>query len=629
MKELIKLTEKAQNVKKREDMNIVIVGHVDHGKSTVMGRLLADNNMLPDGKIEQIRERCRRNSKPFEYAFLLDALKDEQSQGITIDAARVFFSTERRNYIVLDAPGHVEFLKNMVTGAARADAALMVIDANEGIMENSKRHGYLLSMLGVKQIAVLVNKMDLVGYSEERFNSIKNEYSVFLGEINVVPSAFIPVSGAMGDNIVSGGENMPWYIGATVMEQLEGFNSAGANDDMPLRMPVQDVYKFTANGDDRRIIAGSIETGVLKKGNEVVFYPSGKRSTVKTIEAFNAEPPETASAGYSTGFTMTEQIYAKRGDLVASADEKAPLVASKIIANVFWLGKTPFAKGTKYTVKLGTAKLSARLEGVNSVLDAVTLEKCLKNEIAKNEVGECVISFDKPAAFDTVENNPITSRFVIVDNYEICGGGIITAAENESGGGNLTADSSFVTKENRVVSHRQKGTVLWMTGLSGSGKSTIGRILENELNDSGYAVYRLDGDNLRYGLNRDCDFTESGRKENIRRAGEVAKLFADAGIIVICTFISPYESDRNAVRESVGDDFVEIYVKASVEECSKRDPKGLYKKALSGELDNFTGVTAPYEEPKTPELEVDTGKLDPQSAADVIMNYLDSRKIIF
>ncbi len=628
MNELIKLTEKAQNVKKREDMHIVIVGHVDHGKSTVMGRLLADNNMLPDGKIEQIKERCRRNSKPFEYAFLLDALKDEQSQGITIDAARVFFSTERRNYIVLDAPGHVEFLKNMVTGAARADAALMVIDANEGIMENSKRHGYLLSMLGVKQIAVLVNKMDLVGYSEARFNNIKTEYAEFLQEINVTPDAFIPVSGACGDNIVNRSGNMPWYSGNTVMEQLESFRSVGANDNMPLRMPVQDVYKFTANGDDRRIIAGTIETGVLKTGEEVVFYPSGKRSTVKTIEAFNADSPESVPAGYATGFTMTEQIYAKRGDIVASASEKAPHVSDKITANVFWLGRTPFKTGAKYLVKVGTAKLSARLEEVSSVLDAVTLEKTKKNEIGKNEVGECVISFDKPAAFDTVENNPITSRFVIIDNYEICGGGIITEAVNESGGGNLTADT-LLTKEERMLSHRQRGTVLWLTGLSGSGKSTIGRILENELNDAGYAAYRLDGDNLRYGLNRDCDFTEAGRRENIRRAGETAKLFTDAGMIVICTFISPYIADRNAVRESVGDDFREIYVKASVEACMERDPKGLYKKALSGEIKNFTGISAPYEAPISAEIEIDTEALTPQAAADIIMNYLDSEKIIF
>lgn len=630
MDNLIKMTEKAVNVNRREDMNIVIVGHVDHGKSTIIGRLLADNNMLPEGKLEQIKEKCRRNSKPFEYAFLLDALKDEQSQGITIDAARVFFSTEKRNYIILDAPGHVEFLKNMVTGASRAEAALMVIDANEGIMENSKRHGYLLSMLGVKQISVLVNKMDIVSYSEKRFEEIKRSYGEFLREINVKPESFIPVSGTCGDNIVNPSrENMPWYTGKTVMEQLESFASAGTNSNLPLRLPVQDVYKFTADGDDRRIVAGTVETGILKNKTEVVFYPSGKRGRIKSIEAFNQPLPEMVYAGIATGFTLEEQIYVKRGDMVSAADEKAPLVSDKIYANVFWLGKAPFSCGVKYYVKLGTAKLAARLESVKSVLDAVTLEKTHKNEIARNEVGECIISFDRPQAFDTVENNPFTSRFVIVDNYEICGGGIITGAAGTSGGGNITPDSSLLTKDMRVLSRRQRGCVIWLTGLSGSGKSTISRQLELDLNTAGYAAYRLDGDNLRFGLNRDCDFSAEGRNENIRRAGEAAKLFADAGMIAICSFISPSKSMRKAVRDSVGDDFIEIFVKAPIETCIERDPKGLYKKAMNGEITNFTGIDSAYEEPEAPEVKIDTEKLSPSEAADVIMNYLSDNGFIF
>lgn len=628
MSELIKITEKAVNVKKREDMHIVIVGHVDHGKSTIIGRLLADNNMLPEGKIEQIKEKCRRNSKPFEYAFLLDALKDEQSQGITIDTARTFFSTEKRNYIILDAPGHVEFLKNMVTGAARAQAALVVVDANEGVMENSKRHGYLLSMLGVTQIAVLINKMDSVGYSQERFESIKNQYSNFLAEIGIKAWSYIPVSGIQGDNIVhKDNKNMPWYNSCTVMEQLESFESTGESEDIPLRLPVQGVYKFTENNDTRRIIAGTVETGKLKVGDDIVLYPSGKRTKVATIEAYNTEIQTEAHAGKATGFTMTEQIYAQRGDIVANANEKAPIVADNVIANIFWLGKSPLVTGNKYTVKLGTAKVSAKIEKINKVIDASVLENLNKSEISKNEVGECLISFERSIAFDPVNENASMGRFVIIEDYEICGGGIIiSAAENSK---NIFKDKSSVSKYDRILSKKQKGTVLWFTGLSGSGKSTIGDALEWELNKAGYSAYRLDGDNLRFGLNKDCDFSEEGRCENLRRASEVAKLFADSGMITICTFISPKEQMRNETKNIIGNDFVEIYTKTSIDECIRRDPKGLYKKALEGSIGNFTGIGSEYEEPVNSDIVIETEKNTVENAVMQIMNYLSDNGIIY
>lgn len=627
MDNLIKITEKAVDIKKREDMHIVIVGHVDHGKSTVIGRLLADNNMLPDGKIEQIKEKCRRNSKPFEYAFLLDALKDEQSQGITIDTARTFFSTEKRNYIVLDAPGHVEFLKNMVTGAARAQAALIVVDANEGVMENSKRHGYLLSMLGVKQIAVLINKMDSVNYSQARFDEIKRQYSEFLSEIGINASLYIPVSGINGDNIVHKDEkNMPWYTSNTVMQQLEAFESVGEREDLPLRIPVQGVYKFTENGDTRRIIAGTVETGKLNVGDNIVLYPSAKHTIVSTIEAYNSATQTHAYAGKATGFTMSEQIYAQRGDIVARKDEKAPLVSDRIIANIFWLGKAPLKTGNKYIVKIGTAKVNAKIERINKVIDAAILDSLDKTAVSKNEVGECEISFDREIAFDTVDENPSTSRFVIIDDYEICGGGIIIASQKSK---NIFRDNSVVKEENRVLSKKQKGVVLWLCGLSGAGKSTIGNALEWQLNENGYSAYRLDGDNLRFGLNKDCDFSHDGRKENLRRAAEVAKLFGDAGLITVCTFISPKKEMRDEIKNIIGDAFIEIYIKASVEECIKRDPKGLYKKALDGKIEHFTGINSEYEAPQNSNIVIDTEKITVIEAVDIIMNYLSENKIIY
>ncbi|MHC4773548.1 MAG: sulfate adenylyltransferase subunit 1, partial [Planctomycetota bacterium] len=326
-------------------MNIVIAGHVDHGKSTVIGRLLADTNSLPDGKLEQVRENCRRNSKPFEYAFLLDALKDEQSQGITIDSARVFFKTEKRHYIIIDAPGHIEFLKNMVTGASHAEAALLVIDAAEGVQENSRRHGYMISMLGIRQIVVLVNKMDLVDYKQEVFDAIVAEYTEFLDGIDVKAKSFIPVSGMEGDAVAALTDKMPWYSGQTTLQSLDNFKKEAPPVNMPFRMPVQDVYKFTKAGDQRRIIAGTVDTGSVTGGDEVIFYPSGKRSTVKTLERFNAETPEQFSASEAASLTLDQQIYIARGQLGAKAGQPQPNVSERLRVNLFWMGKKPMEPG--------------------------------------------------------------------------------------------------------------------------------------------------------------------------------------------------------------------------------------------------------------------------------------------
>jgi len=320
---------------KKEDMNIVIVGHVDHGKSTLMGRLLSDTGSLPEGKLEQVKETCRRNSKPFEYAFLLDALKEERSQGITIDAARCFFKTKKRDYIILDAPGHIEFLKNMITGASRAQAALLVIDAKEGVQENSRRHGYMLSMLGIKQIAVIINKMDLVNYEEEVYEKVNKEYTEFLNIINITPKFIIPVSAFRGDNVIEKSENMPWFHGLSILEVLDHFECEKEEADQVFRMPVQDVYKFTKNGDDRRIIAGTIATGKMGSGDGVVFYPSGKKSHIKSIEEFHANPLEIVKAGKAVGFTLTEQIYITRGELMTIERQMKPKVASRIQCNIF------------------------------------------------------------------------------------------------------------------------------------------------------------------------------------------------------------------------------------------------------------------------------------------------------
>ncbi len=547
----------------REDMNIVIVGHVDHGKSTIIGRLLADTGSLPEGKLESVKEMCRRNSKPFEYAFLLDALKDEQAQGITIDSARCFFKTEKRNYIIIDAPGHIEFLKNMVTGAARAEAALLVIDAKEGVRENSKRHGYLLSMLGIKQITVLVNKMDLADYSQTRFEEIEKEYREFLKSINVEPISFIPVSGFFGENIKEKSDKLSWYRGLSVLETLDSFQSKDNGENLAFRMPVQAVYKFTKNNDDRRIIAGTVETGKLKIGDKIIFYPSGKKTRVKTIEEFNAPIRNEVTPGYATGFTMEEQIYVKRGELAVIEGEKEPLISTRIKTKLFWLGKNPLVKNKEYSLKIGSSKVKAYVEEIIRVLDASTLETIKKEQIDRNDVAEIIIKTDSPIAFDLSFEIANTSRFVLVDNYEISGGGIIEEAlEDEYSQIKKAVENrennwqySLVNKRDRAERYSQKPTMIVITGDKGSGRIDIAKLLEKNLFDSGRVVYYMGMQNILLGVESDIPKVEENsenHKEVMRRLGEVGNLMLHAGNIFIVTAVGLRAEDIEILKTTLG-----------------------------------------------------------------------------
>ncbi|MFN2568870.1 MAG: sulfate adenylyltransferase subunit 1 [Candidatus Dormibacteria bacterium] len=431
-----------------ERLSLVVVGHVDHGKSTIIGRLLADTGSLPDGKLEQIRELCARTARPFEYAFLLDALKDERAQGITIDSARVFFTSAKRTYVIIDAPGHNEFLKNMVSGAARAEAAFLVIDAREGIQENTRRHGYLMGMLGIRQVAVLINKMDLVNYDQRVYQSLMREFGRFLGQVGVVPAGFIPVSGTQGDNLTELSGEMSWYRGPTALEMLDGFRPEPSAGEKPFRMPVQDVYKFTAQGDDRRIIVGTVESGRLAVGDTVVFHPSGKRSRVRSVEAFNGSAPRHAAAGSATGFTLDEQIYVSRGQIAAREGEPAPKAATRIAVSLFWLGKQPLVTGRDYILKLGSARVRARLESVERVIDASHLELTEhKPRVDRHDVADCILRLKTPVALDLVDELAGTSRFVLVDDYEISGGGIVRSVAGGPGSSTLATPSRLVVVE--------------------------------------------------------------------------------------------------------------------------------------------------------------------------------------
>ncbi|NOY23676.1 MAG: adenylyl-sulfate kinase [Acidobacteria bacterium] len=547
-----------------ELLSLVIVGHVDHGKSTILGRMLADTGSLPEGKLDFVREQCRRNSKPFEYAFLLDALKDEQAQGITIDAARCFFKTEKRDYIILDAPGHIEFLKNMVTGASRAEAALLVIDAKEGVRENSRRHGYLLSMLGIRQVAVVVNKMDLVSWDEQVFRDIEIEYSAFLNKIGVQPKSFIPVSGRDGDNVAEHSKKISWYRGETVLEQLDAFVPVRPSGSKPFRMPVQVVYKFTAGGDDRRIVAGSVESGQLLVGDEVIFYPSGKRSRVKSIEAFNRTSlPDSVSAGFATGFTMEEQVYIRRGELAARSGEMAPKVSRRLRVNLFWLGKKPLVTGRDYLLKIGSTKVRMRLSSTDRVIDASTLESVKRRDVRRHDVAECILELERAVAFDTASEIQETSRFVIVDDYEIRGGGIILDSLTDQTEDvrdkvflrNYKWERSRIPRELRAEKLNQRPALILITGEKDSGKKPLAKALENVLFQAGRMVYFLGIGNLLYGVDADLkEQSKNFREEHIRRLAEVAHLMLDAGVILIVTAIEVNRADLR-IMEAVLNSF--------------------------------------------------------------------------
>ena len=542
----------------RAQMNIVIVGHVDHGKSTVIGRLLADTGTLPKGKLESVKANCRKNSKPFEYAFLLDALKDEQSQGITIDMARCFFKTAARDYIIIDAPGHIEFLKNMITGASRAESALLVIDVDEGIKENSKRHGQMVSMLGVKQVTVLVNKMDLVDFSEEVFEKLKADYSEFLAQIKVKPVSFIPVSAREGDNIATLSERMPWYKGATVLQQLDGFTSDKQLQDKPFRFPVQDIYKFTRQNDDRRIVAGTVAAGSVSVGDEVLFLPSGKQSAIQSVETFNTALKQIATTGDAFGFTLTTQIYIRPGELMVKPSEPLPEVGTRFRVNIFWVGRAPMILEKEYKLKIGSARASVKLAEICNTLDASDLSYSNnKHQLDCRDVGECILETSRPIAFDPAAASETTGRFVIVDNYEIAGGGIVIE--------NLSADETLLQRhirerENnwekglikteereRANGHRAKFIVF--TGVPGTGKRSIAKALEQGLFSNRLKAYYLGVANIDRGLDADLGFNADNAGERLRRIGELARIITDAGLIFITTIDDADDYDIETLKQ--------------------------------------------------------------------------------
>ncbi len=527
-----------------ERMDIVAVGHVDHGKSTVIGRLMADTGSLPDGKLEQVKNMCKVNARPFEYAFLLDALKNEQAQGITIDTARCFFNTPQRHYIIHDAPGHVEFLKNMITGASRAQAALLVIDAHEGVRENSKRHGYILSMLGIRQISVLVNKMDLLEWDQDAFAAITSEYTDFLARLGVHPTSFIPISARDGANIVARAAEAPWYDGPTVLEQVEDFTQLDDDLDRPFRMPLQDVYKFTAALDDRRIFVGTIETGRIRPGDDVVFLPSRKHSTVKTIEALSGPRPDEAFAGQAAGLTLETQVYAKPGELMVRADQPEPLIATRIRANVFWMNTAPLVRGRRYVLRMGAARVPVELESVLSVLDEQELESVTgAGQVERHMVAEVIFRAVRPVAFDQADTLEPTSRFVVVHGFDTAGCGIALEALPDAAAGGETGRAfgrGDVTDEQRAARYGHAGKAVVFVAESGEDAHAVAARVERRVFERGVHSYCLSASEL--GDDKDV----LGREAHLARLGEIAWAMTDAGIVLVAALgdVDRFDLDR-------------------------------------------------------------------------------------
>ncbi len=608
-------------------LKIVFVGHVDHGKSTLIGRILHDTGSLPEGKIANIQAACAAERMEFEYAFLLDALLEEQAQNITIDTTQIPFRTARRDYVIIDAPGHKEFLKNMITGAANADAAILVIAANEGVREQSRRHAYLLSLLGIRQIVVVVNKMDLANYGQERFAQIEREYREFLEELGITAQSFIPLSAKDGENVATRSASaLKWYEGPSVLEALDQLVSITAPLNQPLRFCVQDIYRF----DERRIIAGRIESGALRVGDHVVFSPANKSSIIATIEDWNEPEREEAIAGDSIGITLREQIFVERGH-VASHQTETPIETNRFHADIFWIAEKPLEKSSQYTVRVGTQEMKCKVTAIEQVMDSSSLDVTTgeREQVARNEVGRVTLQTRAPLVLDNHDRIPTLGRLVLIEDGRICGGGIIfggtytdrTAVKSK----NIFWSEGKLTARQRALHNGHRGAVVWLTGLSGAGKSTIAQALESELFARTMHSYVLDGDNIRYGLNSNLGFSPEDRLENIRRVSEVAKLMADAGTVVVTAFISPYRLDRRRAREIALEgnaEFIEVFVDAPLRVCEERDPKDLYKKARAGKIRDFTGIDAPYEAPEDAEIAVRTDEQTVEESVAAILEQL-------
>jgi bifunctional enzyme CysN/CysC len=602
-------------------LRFITCGSVDDGKSTLIGRLLHETSALPDDQLSALDADSRKfgtqGSDP-DFALLVDGLSAEREQGITIDVAYRFFSTPRRKFIVADTPGHEQYTRNMVTGASTAELAVILVDARKGVLTQTRRHAYLASLLGIRDLVLAVNKLDLMGYSRDVFEAIERDFRAFGAHLGIRHVQAIPLSALRGDNVTGPGAHMPWYAGPSLLQHLEEVRVEADADDGPLRMPVQWVNRPNLGF---RGFSGRLLGGRVRPGDALRVLPSGKTSRVARIVTFDGDLAE-AQRGQSVTLTLADEIDISRGDVICGAGDAAG-VADQFEATVIWMGEAPMLPGRPYLVKLGATTLGASFGQPKYVVDVNSLDHLAARTLELNSIGVCNLTLDRAVAFDTYAENRDMGGFIVIDRLDnqTVGAGLLHFALRRSQ--NIHWQAVEVDKQARIRQNGHKPCVLWLTGLSGSGKSTIANIVERQLHSHGARTYLLDGDNVRHGLSKDLGFTDADRVENIRRVGEVAHLMVDAGLIVITAFISPFRSERRLARSMVASgEFIEIFVDAPLAVVEQRDPKGLYRKARRGELTNFTGIDSPYEAPENPELHVDTLAGTAEDAATAIVEYL-------
>jgi len=608
--------------RKKELLRFITCGSVDDGKSTLIGRLLYDSKMIFEDQLAALEADSKRvgtQGQNIDFALLVDGLAAEREQGITIDVAYRFFSTPKRKFIVADTPGHEQYTRNMVTGASTADLAVILIDARKGVLTQTRRHSYIAHLLGIRNIVLAINKMDLVDYDQATFEEIRLAYQAFAAEIGIAAFTAIPISGVNGDNITLKSDRTPWYDGPTLIDHLETVPIDTTTDRArPFRMPVQWVNRPNL---DFRGFAGLIAGGSVKPGDPIRVLPSGKTSTVARIVSLEGDLDE-AIAGQSITLTFADEIDCSRGDVIAVADSP-PEVADQFEAAIVWLAEAEMLPGRSYWLKLGTQMVSATVQAPKYQVDVNSMEHLAAKTLALNAIGVANISTDRPIVFEPYESSRTLGGFILIDkmsNATVAAGMLHFSLRRAQ---NVHWQATDITRETRANVKGQRAAVVWLTGLSGAGKSTIANIVEKKLTAHGRHTFLLDGDNVRHGLNKDLGFTDADRVENIRRVGEVARLMTDAGLIVITAFISPFQAERDMVRAMmVPGEFFEVHIDTSLAEAERRDVKGLYKKARSGALKNFTGIDSPYEPPEKPELVIDTSVLSAEQAAEKIVALL-------
>ena len=624
-------TDIEQYLKSHENKSLlrfITCGSVDDGKSTLIGRLLYESKMLFEDQLAAMEADSKKygtQGEEIDFALLVDGLAAEREQGITIDVAYRFFSTDRRKFIVADTPGHEQYTRNMVTGASTADAAVLMVDARKGILTQTRRHSYLVRMIGIRHVIVAINKMDLVGYAESTFRRIVEDYRAFAAQIGIDDVTFIPMSAFRGDNIVTPSEAMPWYHGTTLMGYLETVEIDEERlQRSPFRLPIQWVNRPNL---DFRGFAGTIAGGTVKVGEAIRVQPSGKSSSVARIVTLDGDLDQ-AVAGQSVTLTMADEIDISRGDVISTAESPAGTSDQFEVALV-WMHDEPMLPGRNYLLKIGAKTVTATITEIKHQVNVNTMEHVAAKQLELNAIGICNLGLDRQIAFDPYEANRDTGGFILIDRLSnnTVGAGMIHFALRRAD--NIHMQHVDVDKAARGRLKHQKPCVVWLTGLSGAGKSTIANLVEQKLHAMGHHTYLLDGDNVRHGLSKDLGFTDADRVENIRRVGEVAKLMLDAGLVVLTAFISPFRSERRMARGLVeADEFIEVHVATPLAVAEERDPKGLYKKARRGELKNFTGIDSPYEEPEDPELRIDTSRCTPDEAADKVIEALRSHGIL-